>query len=188
MSTLWMDVRDLPTRSTQPPDSYANVIAVQLDYHRFIPSGKAFLRLQDPSQAKSTLQKLQGLILDGTPIAAAPCPDPGISRRLRGKEGRVQASNRGVITGDGPEGGIRVSGREVVLWGLPGGVSQQQVKRYLVKQGLVPEGLDGNGECEVLKVDQYVTFAPHIFLFHALICHCKVLSWGIPQYRNFSFA
>ena len=97
---------------------------------------------------------MEGATLDGVPFSCQPCSPPEGAQRHRGKKGRREASLRGTLDGSGASGGINADGRDVVLWGVPSGVSPQQLGKYLVRHRLVKEALDGTADCEILKVEQ----------------------------------
>lgn len=74
--------------------------------------------------------------------------------RRRGVEGRQEAANRGLLTGDGPDGGLASNGKNVILWGLPGRLDPQTLKAYLKRFTLSGRP----GEEEIMKLEQRVIF------------------------------
>ena len=51
--------------------------------------------------------------------------------RMRGNMGRVEATRRGIVSGDGPNGGITNNTKSVVLYGLPGKMSVEALTYFL---------------------------------------------------------
>jgi hypothetical protein len=124
---------------------------VAIDYERFIPTGRAFLTLGNPDVLNQSLRALQNASISSIPITAASCPPPpSIPRRTRGEEGRKEAAERGVITGNGPRGGVRNEGKNVVLWGMPGRLTSEGLKWSLHTFKLA--GTDG-GKQECVKLE-----------------------------------
>ena len=72
---------------------------------------------------KATMSSLQ---LNAT---AVPSPFPG--RRTRGSVGRKEAANKGLIDGNGPNGGTSGHGKNVIMWGLPGKLPPEGLRTYL---------------------------------------------------------
>ncbi|EIN07428.1 hypothetical protein PUNSTDRAFT_114870 [Punctularia strigosozonata HHB-11173 SS5] len=138
---LHIQLRDLP-RSALPSDirrvinkaKVENVADVTLDYKKFVPTGRAYLTMTHPDFTESNIRKLHGLTLTSIPVTVFTCdPPPGDARpsRSRGVQGRAEAEERGVITGNGPNGGITGRGKTVALWGLPWKITSEQVKLNL---------------------------------------------------------
>ena len=125
--------------------------AVAIDYKRFNPTGRAFLTLGNSDALDQNLRSLQNASISSIPITATSCPPPpGIPRRTRGKEGRMQAAERGVITGNGPRGGVTNGGNNVVLWGMPGRLTSEGLRWSLHTFKLA--GTEG-GKQESVKLD-----------------------------------
>jgi hypothetical protein len=83
---------------------------------------------------ESNIRKLNGLTLTTVPVSAFSSPPPAggvMPGRRRGVQGRAEAEERGIITGNGPHGGITGRGKTVVLWGLPWKTTAEQVKLAL---------------------------------------------------------
>lgn len=51
--------------------------------------------------------------------------------RTRGVKGRMDAVQRGIFLGNGPGGGITDSGKNAVLYGLPGRMTEEAAGYYL---------------------------------------------------------
>jgi hypothetical protein len=69
--------------------------------------------------------------------------------RRRGAEGRQEAANRGLLTGDGPDGGLASNGKNVIMWGLPGKLEPEYLKSYLKRFTLSGK----KGEEEITKLE-----------------------------------
>ena len=124
-----------------------------MDYHRFLPTSRAIVELSDPSFLNSALTSLNKSFLAGHPLHAYSSPDlPKDNQRTRGAEGRMDAIQRGAIVGNGPSGGIRPDGREVVVWGLPGKLQPNALRAYLRNLKLVEDASDGRIDCLSARV------------------------------------
>jgi hypothetical protein len=73
-----------------------------------------------------------------------------IPGRSRGAKGRENAMNRGVITGNGPDAGVRERGKNVVVWGLPGRLTPEDLREYL--KGFRLAG-STSGEHDIIKIE-----------------------------------
>ena len=92
----------------------------------------------------------------GRPLQATPSPPPeaiaeGI--RTRGRKGRDEAAERGIITGNGPSGGIVSNGKQVAVTGLPGRITADAMKDWLRSFKLAD---NHRQEKQVAKIDLYV--------------------------------
>ncbi|EGO20899.1 hypothetical protein SERLADRAFT_397787, partial [Serpula lacrymans var. lacrymans S7.9] len=109
-----IQLRGLP-RSALPSDIRRTVIRekltavtdIVLDYHRFNPTGRAYLTVSHPDFMKTNLHALENATVGGIPFESysAPPPASGPPERTRGPKGRAEAADRGLITGNGPRGG-----------------------------------------------------------------------------------
>jgi hypothetical protein len=100
------------------------------------------------------LLALRHASLSSLPIKAQSSSPPkfgGLPTRTRGSKGRAEARERGLMNGDGPHAGIRGSGRNVVVWGLPSKLSEETFRALLKNYKLA--GSEG-GKQEVFKVDK----------------------------------
>lgn len=116
---------------------------VQLDYHRFLPTGRAYLTFTHADFVKSALRALQGATIATLPVYAqsSPPPPPGPeSIRARGAKGFDQAVERSVIRGNGPSAGISGSGKNVVLYGMPGRLTAEELTEHLRGYKLAEDG------------------------------------------------
>lgn len=98
-----------------------------------MPTGSAWLTLNNTEHVRQAVRNLNGTMIAGHTIIANPAEDPldgVLYHRARGLKGRQEAENRG-LTGDGPSGGLTQSGKNVVLYGLPGRMSGEAVGYYL---------------------------------------------------------
>lgn len=73
-----------------------------------------------------------------------------IPGRSRGAKGREDAMKRGVITGNGPDAGVRERGKNVVLWGLPGKLASEALREHLKKFRLAGSA---SGEEDIIKLE-----------------------------------
>jgi len=64
-------------------------------------------------------------------------------------EGRQEAANRGLLTGNGPDGGLASNGKNVIMWGLPGKLEPAYLKSYLKRFTLSGK----TGEEEITKLE-----------------------------------
>jgi len=62
----------------------------------------------------------------------------------------MEAAERGLISGNGPRGGVVNEGRNVVLWGLPGRLTPEGLKGLL--QNFKLAGTEG-GKMEFVKTE-----------------------------------
>ncbi|KAH9926168.1 uncharacterized protein B0H18DRAFT_876600, partial [Fomitopsis serialis] len=112
--------------------SDGNPFAVVLNYARFSPSGKAWLTLTSPNFSPHTLKALNGTVLSGKLLeVTAKDPWSGLEPRARGVKGRLEAAERGVLSGNGPGGGTSSHGRGVAISGFPGKITAEAVQAYL---------------------------------------------------------
>ena len=70
-------------------------------------------------------------------------------QRMRGVRGREQAAQRGLVSGNGPNGGVTGSGKNVVIYGLPGKMTEEAAGYYLKSFKLA--GLAGDKD--IVKLD-----------------------------------
>ncbi|KAG1891227.1 hypothetical protein F4604DRAFT_400005 [Suillus subluteus] len=121
-SALLTDLRRLCIR-----DQLLGVTDVAIDYHRFLPTGRAYLTLADTKHLYKNLQALDKASLGSLPIRAVSAPTP---RSGHGQLDRT-GTQRKVFSGNGPHGGISSRMKHVVIWGLPGKISEEAVENYL---------------------------------------------------------
>ncbi|OBZ75045.1 hypothetical protein A0H81_04246 [Grifola frondosa] len=150
-------IRDIP-RTALPSDllrlcsksKAENVSQVSLQYNRFRPSGRAYITVNDPMHLPSTLKALQSSMLGGKMTSSTSRDPPNLPPRNRGAEGRAEAAERGLITGNGPDAGVTNGGRNVVMWGLPSRITQENVRDMLKSFKLA--GFEG-GQEEMVKLE-----------------------------------
>jgi len=154
------DLRRLVTRS-----KLEGVTDVALDYQRFLTSGRAYLTLSHPDFLRSNLDALQNTSISSISVTAV-ASDPPLDvtpLRTRGTAGRVDASQRGIIVGNGIRAGLLNPAKNVVLWGLPGKMTPEALKKVLKRFKLA--GSDG-GKQEVAKVEMpdrtFTLFSRHL--------------------------
>ncbi|KAF8894678.1 hypothetical protein BD779DRAFT_1502349 [Infundibulicybe gibba] len=105
---------------------------VAIDYHHFMPTGRALLTLTKAGYLRDNLRALENLSIAGLPVSA----DPKLITqetpvRRRGAKGRAEAVERGVVIGVGPNGGIANDEKHVTIWGLPGKLGPESVNELV---------------------------------------------------------
>ncbi|KII88588.1 hypothetical protein PLICRDRAFT_110952, partial [Plicaturopsis crispa FD-325 SS-3] len=141
------DLRRVITR-----ERIENVNSVMLDYNRFAPTGRAYFTVTHPDFLRPCIKALQNASVSSIPITAqsAPSPNDAPPTRTRGAKGRAEAVQRSIITGNGPNGGIWGNEKCVVMWGLPGKLEADALKKHLADFTLASsEG----GQREVIRLD-----------------------------------
>lgn len=126
---------------------------MHIDYHRFLPTGRAYLKVTHPDLMEATLRRLSGASITSLPISATPFPPPTEgpgATPTRGVKGFAQAAERGIISGNGPSAGVSGAGRNVALYGLPGRMSHEELREHLRAFQLAPED---RGQRVVVKLD-----------------------------------
>jgi hypothetical protein len=104
--------------------------SVMLNYHRFMPTGSAYLAFSRPNYVNRALQDLKGASIASIPVRATPCPPPRVIRN-RGVEGRRRAAEREALYGFGPRAGLGLGGQHVIIWGLPENLPEAEFKSVL---------------------------------------------------------
>ncbi|KAG2756016.1 hypothetical protein P692DRAFT_20792396 [Suillus brevipes Sb2] len=122
-SALLTDLRRLCIRNR-----VLGVTDVAIDYHRFLPTGRAYLTLAHSEHLHKNLQALDNASVGSLPIRAVSAPPPRSSHRRLDKTDEPQ---RKVFYGNGPHGGIPSRLKHVVIWGFPGKISEEAVENYL---------------------------------------------------------
>jgi hypothetical protein len=81
-------------------------ITVAIDYHRFIPTGGAYLTLVTSDPLNFNLTALRNATISSLPITSVSSPPPTSSAaRTRGTKGRMAAAERGLFLGTDQEVG-----------------------------------------------------------------------------------
>ncbi|RPD66203.1 hypothetical protein L226DRAFT_530319 [Lentinus tigrinus ALCF2SS1-7] len=113
-----------------------NVAHVAINYKRFRPNGTATLAFSRPEYVPAAIKALDKTVLGGKTIKASILDSVRDASRMRGQKGLLEAGQRGVIRGDGPDAGITGGGKNVVLYGLPGrlvaGVLAEQLRQFKI--------------------------------------------------------
>lgn len=127
-------------------------VVVAVDYNRFTPTGSAWVYLTNSAFSRPAIQSINGSVLAGHEVSAHQAEDDteDLPLRIRGVKGRAEAADRGIITGNGPSGGLLGGSSNVVLYGLPGKMSTEATGYYLKSfklAGASPESKD------IVKVD-----------------------------------
>jgi hypothetical protein len=120
-----------------------------MDYDRFRSTGAAYLTLSSPNSMARNLRMLNTATMASLSIHAAAVPDPFRAARTRGLVGRQQAANKGLINGYGPGGSTSGSGKNVIMWGLPGKLHPDSLKNYLRAFRL----FDPSGQESIVKIE-----------------------------------
>ncbi|KAI0064649.1 hypothetical protein BV25DRAFT_1800128, partial [Artomyces pyxidatus] len=123
-----------------------NIATVELDYHRFLPSAKAYLTVTHPDFLHSTLKRLTDATLCAHVVKAEMTPAP-VKPRVRGSKGREDATGRAVVTGNGVGAGITDNEKSVLLYGLPGKLTIDATRSLLKGYKLA------GGRAEIAKLD-----------------------------------
>lgn len=90
-------------------------------YKHFLPTGRAVLSFTRPEFVPAAVKALDKAFLGGKPLSANASDNPVAQRqRTRGVKGSLEAAQRGIIAGNGPDGGVTGGSKNVVLYGLPG--------------------------------------------------------------------
>ncbi|KAG6831174.1 hypothetical protein H0H92_012314 [Tricholoma furcatifolium] len=109
-------------------------IAVQIDYKAFIPSGKAHITLSDANLLGTSLHALKPSVsvcgIEVTPVPQYSSAETTLPR-IRGAKGFSDALDRGVVTGWGPSASFPNIERTVVLWGVPGTVTVENLTKAI---------------------------------------------------------
>lgn len=102
-----------------------------MGYDRFRPTGTAYLSLSSPNSMTRNLRMLNKATISSLPLCAVAVPNPFPAGRMRGPVGRQEAVNKGLIDGNGPNGGTSGNGKNVIMWGLPGKLPPDGLRNYL---------------------------------------------------------
>ncbi|KAG1875080.1 hypothetical protein C8R48DRAFT_691336 [Suillus tomentosus] len=120
-SALLTDLRRLCIRN-----QLLGVTDVAIDYHRFLPTGRAYLTLAHTKHLQKNLQALEKASVGSLTIKATSAPAPRSGHGLD-----RTGTQRKVFSGNGPHGGMSSRMKHVVIWGLPGKISEEAVENYL---------------------------------------------------------
>lgn len=93
---------------------------VAINYKRFRPTGTATLAFSRPEFVPAAIKALDQTVVGGKTIKAEVLHSAPDLSRTRGQKGLLEAGQRGIIKGHGPDAGIGGAGKNVVLYGLPG--------------------------------------------------------------------
>ncbi|EPQ58761.1 hypothetical protein GLOTRDRAFT_104100 [Gloeophyllum trabeum ATCC 11539] len=109
-----------------------NVTGVAIDYNGFKPTGRAYVKIASPDLVQTALERLDSSTMAAMTVRAVSTPGVDLARRSRGAKGVEEAAERGVISGNGPSGGLppSQSGMNVVVFGLPSKMELEKVKAY----------------------------------------------------------
>ncbi|KAG1782704.1 hypothetical protein EV702DRAFT_960473, partial [Suillus placidus] len=141
-SALLTDLRRLCIRN-----HLLGVTDVAIDYHRFLPTGRAYLTLAHTEHLHTNMQALDKASVGSLPIQAVSAPPP---RSGHGRPDRT-GTQRKVFSGNGPHGGISSRMKHVVIWGLPGKIFEEAVENYLRERDFRLDNI--NGKSGAVKVE-----------------------------------
>jgi hypothetical protein len=130
---------------------------VYISYHRLQPTGNAYVQFTHPDFVPSGVKALQNSSISSFKLDVLSSPPPAHEPifRSRGSKGREEAAGRGVLSGLTMEGGgVQGADRSVVLWGLPGKLSSDELFNFL-NSSYKLSGAD-TGKKEVYQVELYV--------------------------------
>jgi len=132
-----------------------NVKAVHKTYIRFLPEGKAHVAFETPEQADIAVKRLRNATMSGSPVQPILTQVVDVpATRSRGAKGREEAAARGCITGTGPDAGVTDRGKGVVLWGLPGRMTADELKELLSFKGFfLMDGETAKGNVVLIEPD-----------------------------------
>ena len=130
------------------PDSF-HPVPVFMNYDRFRPTRTAYLLLSSPNSMARNLRLLNKATMSSLQLRAMASPDPFAVGRTRGSVGRQEAADKGLIDGNGPNGGTSGHGKNVIMWGLPGKLPPDGLKNYLRAFRLS----DASGRESIVKIE-----------------------------------
>jgi len=106
---------------------------VELGYNRFRPNGTAYITFNNAKAVEAALKQLRDAYLSTFPlIARSHSAGDVVNRRARGKAGREEASQRGIVVGTGRDAELPGErSMSVVLSGLPGRMSETSLRELL---------------------------------------------------------
>lgn len=120
-----------------------------MDYDRFRPTGAAYLTLSSPNSTARNLRMLNNATMASLSLHAKAVPKPLLVTRTRGLNGRQEATGKGLIDGNGPNGGTSGIGKNVIMWGLPGKLPPDGLRNYLRTFRLSDE----SGQESIVKIE-----------------------------------
>lgn len=85
-----------------------------------------------------------------------PAPADATPARSRGQKGKLEAAKRGLIQGDGPNGGIADRGNAVLISGLPGKMTGDALRTYFKTFRFESQ----EGVKAITKLELYVVILP----------------------------
>ncbi|OCB89827.1 hypothetical protein A7U60_g3009 [Sanghuangporus baumii] len=147
------DVMRLARQSIKDDGLLKNIAGAALDYNRFMQTGRAFISMTSGFFTKAAVRALKNAQMSSLPIRASVSDLQSTPARRRGKQGKQEAAERGVLDGCGKGGGIDVKGCDVVLYGLPGTIAAPALKQYLRRSGMVRRAQNGEPDCDVIKIE-----------------------------------
>jgi hypothetical protein len=95
------------------------------------------------------LRMLKNATMTSLSLHAVGVPNPHRAVRTRGPVGRQEAADKGLIDGNGPNGGTPGNGKNVIMWGLPGKLPPDGLRNYLRAFRLSDE----NGQESIAKIE-----------------------------------
>ncbi|KAJ3478303.1 hypothetical protein NLI96_g9854 [Meripilus lineatus] len=109
-----------------------SIASTAIIYKRFSTTGEGLITLSDPNTAERSLKALERGMVGGLVVSSRciPAPADATPARSRGQKGKLEAAKRGLIQGDGPNGGIADRGNAVLISGLPGKMTGDALRTY----------------------------------------------------------
>ncbi|KAI5121679.1 hypothetical protein M0805_002755 [Coniferiporia weirii] len=152
LSATPSDVLRLAKQVLGKDDNVSNIASIKMDYHRFMPTGRAYIEMIHARHAENVAKRMRDSQMTTLQVKSyhAPVLRPP---RMRGERGRAEAASRAVLEGNGMGGGVGAKAWDVVLWGIPGTMSAQALRYYLRRVELVGVNPNGEPKCEVLRVE-----------------------------------
>ena len=145
---MFPEVSQSPLVVILGPDRFPSA-PVSMDYDRFRPTGTAYLSLSSPGSMARNLRLLNKATISSLSLHATATPNPFSVGRTRGSLGRREAVDKGLIDGNGPNGGTSGNGKNVIIWGLPGKLPPDGLRNYLRAFRLS----DTSGQESIVKIE-----------------------------------
>lgn len=124
-------------------------VPVFMNYDRFRQTGTAYLSLSSQNSMARNLRLLRDATMSSLSLSATTVPNPFSVGRMRGSLGREEAAKKGLIDGNGPNGGTSGNGKNVIMWGLPGKLPPDGLRNYLRAFRLSDE----SGQESIVKIE-----------------------------------
>ncbi|KAG6896132.1 hypothetical protein C0992_010173 [Termitomyces sp. T32_za158] len=153
----------------------------QIDYKGFRPSGKAMLTMENPEHLAKNLRALSSLHICGVKVRPVAHYSPDSTYD-------PEDPDKGV-TGNGPEGNFPYVERNVVLWGMPGKTTVEEIAMALADFKTEHK----KDKPIIVKLEKCVNFflraeARFILIFPSLkACRKLYIVFALRRHNGFSF-